>query len=307
MLGSIRVSDWGKKMTVTDLEIAGLTPRQAMRAKAGKHKGFIYGAIVIGIIALAAIFAPLITPYDYASQELTNRLALPVWAGGSWDHPLGTDHLGRDYLARLLYGARISLVVGFLAASLGCVIGVTLGVMAGYYGGRVDQVISFLLSCQLALPGLLTAMALVFLLGPSVPTVIMVIGFLHWGLYLIITRAATQRIRQLEYVTASKALGAGTWATIWHDILPNLLSSIFVVFTFEVGGAILAEASLSFLGVGIPSPMPSWGLMIAEGKNSIFFQPWLVTIPGVALFILVIATNLMGDALRDITEPEGRN
>ncbi|WP_264213973.1 ABC transporter permease [Leisingera thetidis] len=294
-------------MTTTDIDIEGLTPAQAMRAKARRNRGFIYGAAVLALITLAAVFAPLLTPYDFAGQVLTDRLLPPVWAGGGWEHPLGTDHLGRDYLARLLYGARISLAVGFLAASIGCVLGVTLGVVAGYYGGRVDQAISFILSCQLALPSLLIAMALVFLIGPSVPVVIAVIGFLHWGLYLVISRTATQRLRQQEFVAAAQALGAPVRSILWGEILPNLISRILVVFTYEVGSAILAEASLSFLGVGIPSPMPSWGLMIAEGKNAIFFQPWLVIIPGAALFVLVIAINLMGDALRDITAPEGRN
>lgn len=294
-------------MSTMDSEVAGLTPWQSMRRAARHHKGFIYGGSVLLIILLAAIFAPLITPYGYAEQTLTNRLALPVWAGGSWDHVLGTDNLGRDYLARLLYGARISLLVGFLAACIGSVIGTTLGTLAGYFGGRVDQVISFILSCQLALPGLLVAMALVFLIGPSVPIVIIVIGFLHWSLYLVTTRSGVQRIRQLDYVTAARALGAPTRTILWQEILPNLISRILVVFTYEVGNAMLAEASLSFLGVGIPSPMPSWGLMIAEGKTAIFFQPWLVVIPGAALFVLVIAVNLMGDAIRDITTPEGRN
>lgn len=295
-------------MAVADagIELAGEDPRRAMRRRAMHHKGFVFGAVVIAGICLMALLAPVLAPYDYAQQNLGNRLAFPVWAGGTWEHPLGTDHLGRDYLSRLLYGARISVIVGFSAAAIGCVIGVSMGVSAGFFGGRVDQAVSFLLSCQLAMPQLLLGMAMVFLIGPSTVVVICVIGVLHWHLFLVVTRSATMRIRQLEFVTASRALGATKGSIIRRDVLPNLTSHITVIFTFEVGKAILAEASLSFLGVGVPAPTPSWGLMIAEGKFAIFFQPWLVTIPGCALFLLVIAINLMGDGLRDVTAPDAR-
>ena len=290
-----------------DIELAGEHPHRAMRRRALQHRGFVFGAIVVAAICLMALLAPLVAPYDYAQQDLANRMAFPVWAGGTWDHPLGTDHLGRDYLSRLLYGARISVVVGFSAAAIGCVIGVAMGVSAGFFGRRVDQVVSFLLSCQLAMPQLLLAMAMVFLIGPSTIVVICVIGVLHWNLFLVVTRSATLRIRQLEFVTASHALGASKGSIIRRDVLPNLTSHIMVIFTYEVGKAILAEAALSFLGVGVPSPTPSWGLMIAEGKFAIFFQPWLMIIPGFALFLLVIAINLMGDGLRDITAPDARH
>jgi peptide/nickel transport system permease protein len=220
---------------------------------------------------------------------------------------LGTDHLGRDYLTRLMYGARISLAIGLGAASIGCLIGVTLGVLAGYFGGRVDQAVSYLLTCQLALPTLLLAMSLVFLIGPSVFVVICIIGVLHWTYFLVVTRAATLQIRELDYVTAARALGCSRFQVITHEVLPNVTNQIIVIFTLEVGIAIIAEASLSFLGVGVPAPHPSWGLLIAEGKNSMFFRPWLVVIPGLVLFALVIAINLMGDGLRDVTAPENRN
>jgi peptide/nickel transport system permease protein len=180
-------------------------------------------------------------------------------------------------------------------------------VLAGYFGGWVDHAVSFLLTAQLALPGLLLAMALVFIIGPSVWVVIGIIGALHWTYYLVVTRAATQRLRSLDFVAAAAASGATSGQIIWHEILPNLVSQIIVIFTFELGIAILAEASLSFLGVGIQPPTPSWGLMIAEGKQAMFFRPWLVILPGLCLFVLVIGANLMGDGLRDITSPEGMN
>lgn len=289
-------------------DIVTVTPWQAARRRMWRHKGFLIGLAVIATIAAMALLAPWLAPHDPYAQDLSKRLIPPAWdARGGWTYLLGTDHLGRDYLSRLMYGARISLVIGLGAATIGCLIGVSLGIAAGYFGGRVDQCVSYLLACQLALPTLLLAMALVFLIGPSLAVVIGVIGVLHWTYFLIVTRAATMQIRELDYVTAARALGCSRLQIIVHDVLPNLLNQIIVIFTLEVGIAIIAEASLSFLGVGVPAPHPSWGLLIAEGKNSMFFRPWLVVLPGMVLFALVIAINLMGDGLRDVTAPEGRN
>ena len=285
-----------------------ITPWQAARRRMLRHQGFLIGAAIIAAIAVMALVAPWLAPHDPYAQDLAKRLVPPIWdARGSWEHLLGTDHLGRDYLSRLMYGARISLMIGLGAASIGCLIGVSLGIAAGYFGGRIDQAVSYLLTCQLALPGLLLAMSLVFLIGPSVTVVICVIGVLHWTYFLVVTRAATMQIRELDYVTAARALGCTRGQVISHEVLPNLLNQIIVVYTLEVGVAIIAEASLSFLGVGVPAPNPSWGLLIAEGKNSMFFRPWLVVVPGLFLFSLVIAINLMGDGLRDATAPESRN
>lgn len=303
-------------MTDTDLSLAAveadqttaLTPRQIFRQRMFGHTGFLIGAGLILTIALIAIFAPLLAPHDPFAQSLSSRMLPPVWQdGGRWDYLLGTDQNGRDYLSRLIYGTRVSITIGLGAATVGLLIGVTLGVLAGYFGGWIDHGISFLLTAQLALPGLLLAMALVFIIGPSIWVVIGIVGVLHWTYYLVVTRSATQRIRALDYVAAAAAGGATSRQIIWHEIMPNLMSSIIVIFTFELGIAILAESSLSFLGVGIQPPMPSWGLMIAEGKQAMFYRPWLVILPGICLFVLVIGANLMGDGLRDITAPEGRN
>lgn len=289
-------------------EPAPLTPQQIMRRRARKHRSLMIGAGIILVLALIALLAPLLAPHDPFVQSLGKRMLPPVWAqGGNWDYILGTDQNGRDYLSRLIYGARVSMAIGIGAAAIGLLIGVTLGVLAGYFGGWVDHAVSFLLTAQLALPGLLLAMALVFIIGPSVWVVIGIIGVLHWTYYLVVTRSATQRIRTLDFVAAASASGATPRQIIWHEILPNLVSQIIVIFTFELGIAILAEASLSFLGVGIQPPTPSWGLMIAEGKQAMFYRPWLVILPGICLFMLVIGANLMGDGLRDITAPEGRN
>ncbi|ACI91578.1 dipeptide transport system permease protein DppC [Afipia carboxidovorans OM5] len=271
------------------------------------HPGLVIGLVVLASLVLLAVFAPWVSPYDPYDQSLPQRLLPPFWVdGGSTAHLLGTDHLGRDYLSRLLYGARVSLLIGFGAASIGCVIGVTLGVCAGYFGGLIDRIVSFILTCQLALPGLLLAMALVFLIGPSVGVVICVIGFLHWSYYLVVTRAATQKIRDLEYITAARVIGSSRLQIMTTEILPNLFSEIIVIFSLEVGVAVLAEAALSFLGVGIQPPTASWGLMIAEGKVSVFLRPWLVILPGIFIFLLVLAANLVGDGLRDLMSAESR-
>jgi peptide/nickel transport system permease protein len=289
-------------------EMIELSPSEATWIRMKNHRGLVAGFFIIVTMIVVAILAPILAPQDPYLQELTDRLLPPVWvAGGVWEHPLGTDHLGRDYLSRLLYGARISLVIGMGAASIGCLIGVSMGICAGYFGGRVDHVVNYFLTCQLSLPALLLAMSLVFLIGPSVMVVIGVIGVLHWTFFLIVTRAATMQIRQLDYITSARALGTPRRKLILYEILPNVLNQIIVVFTLEVGFAVIAEASLSFLGVGVPAPNPSWGLMIAEGKTSMFFRPWLVVLPGLALFLLVIGINLMGDGVRDVTAPEHRN
>jgi peptide/nickel transport system permease protein len=293
---------------VDDAELSMQTPGQIFRNRVLNHRGFLFGSGIIAVLVLIAIFAPLIAPHDPYVQSLSSRMLPPVWSeGGSWDYILGSDQNGRDYLSRLIYGTRVSITIGLGAATVGLFIGVTLGVIAGYFGGWVDHAISFLLTAQLALPGLLLAMALVFIIGPSIWVVIGIVGVLHWTYYLVVTRAATQRIRSQDFIAAAQASGATSRQIIWHEILPNLLSSIIVIFTFELGIAILAESSLSFLGVGIQPPTPSWGLMIAEGKQAMFYRPWLVVLPGICLFFLVIGANLMGDGLRDITSPEGRN
>jgi len=289
-------------------DIIDLTPKERMIRKAKSHLGFQFGAFIVISFALIAIFAPLFAPHDPYVQDLAKRLVPPVWAeGGSWEHILGTDQLGRDYLSRLIYGARVSMGVGFGAATLGCMIGVTIGLVAGYLGGRVDQAASFLLTCQLALPSLLLAMALVFFVGSSVITLVVVLGVLHWQYYMVVTRTLTRQIRSLEYVSAARSIGSNDRQVLFYEILPNLFNQIIVVFSLEMAVVIIHEASLSFLGVGVQPPTASWGLMIAEAKTMMYFKPYLVVIPGAALFLLVLAVNLLGDGIRDITAPESRN
>jgi peptide/nickel transport system permease protein len=321
MRGSIRASGWREgAMSEMDLSFKAaaasepggeLLDAAPARPKIWRnilhHPGLMLGLVILASLVILAAFAPWISPYNPYDQHLPQRLLPPFWVdGGTYLHLLGTDHLGRDYLSRLIYGARVSLLIGFGAASIGCLIGVTLGMCAGFFGGIIDRIVSFILTCQLALPGLLLAMALVFLIGPSVGVVICVIGFLHWSYYLVVTRAATQKIRDLEYITAARAIGSSRLQIMVTEILPNLFSEIIVIFSLEVGVAVLAEAALSFLGVGIQPPTSSWGLMIAEGKISVFLRPWLVILPGIFIFLLVLAANLVGDGLRDLMSNESR-
>ena len=288
--------------------VTPLTPRQILSVRALKHRGFQIGLAILLSLIFIAIFAPFLAPHDPFEQTLSARMLPPAWAeGGRIEYLLGTDQVGRDYLSRLIYGTRISLLVGFGAATIGMFIGVTLGVLAGYFGGWIDHGVNFVLTAQLALPGLLLAMALVFIIGPSVWVVIGIVGVLHWTYYLVVTRSATMRLREIDFVAAAKAIGASRRQIMVREILPNLAPQVLVIFTFELGVAILAESSLSFLGVGIQPPTPSWGLMIAEGKEVMFFRPWQVILPGIAIFLLVVGANLTGDGLRDIISPEGRN
>lgn len=272
------------------------------------HRGFVIAGAVLLVIVALAIAAPLVAPYDPYAQDLTRRLVPPVFMeGGSWANPLGTDALGRDYLSRVIYGARVSLLIGVLTALMSGVIGAALGVTAGYFGGRVDTLICYILAVRLSMPVVLIALAVVSLVGGSLTAVIMVMGLLLWDRYAVVMRSATQQVRSLDYVAAAAAVGASTPRIVLTEVLPNVLNSLIVVATFEVAHAILLEAALSFLGLGVQPPLPSWGLMIAEGRQHLLFEPWVIVIPGIALSVLVLAVNMVGDGIRDIAAPENRN
>ncbi|MGP9791324.1 ABC transporter permease [Roseinatronobacter sp. NSM] len=284
------------------------TPRQVLRGRILRHKGVMVGGAVVVFIALVALLAPVLAPHDPYAQSLIRRLQPPVWMeGGSWTHPLGTDHLGRDYLSRLMYGAQISLVIGVCTALISGVLGTTLGVLAGYFGGRIDSLITFLVTVKLSIPTILLALAVVQLIGGSLTVVILVLGFLLWHQFALVARSVTMQIRDMDYITAAKTIGCSPTRILLTEVMPNLMNQIIVVLTLTIASAIVVEAALSFLGVGVKPPLPSWGIMIAEGRSHIFFRPWLVMIPGVALFALVLSINLLGDGLRDVTSPQGRN
>lgn len=291
-----------------DAPLLRRSPTLALLRRGLRHGGLMAGSIILLVIVGLALAAPLVAPHDPYAQDLSRRMIPPVWqAKGNWDFLLGTDKLGRDYLSRLLYGARISLLIGAVTVLISGTIGTTLGVCAGYFGGRVDAVLSYVVTTRLALPVVLVALASAALVGSSLQGVIIVLGLLLWDRFAVVTRSATQQIVGSDYIAAAKAIGCSTPRLILSEVLPNILNPLIVVATLEMAHAILLEAALSFLGLGVQPPLPSWGLMIAEGKQYMFFSPWVIAIPAVALVFLVLAINLVGDGLRDVTAPENRN
>lgn len=272
-----------------------------------RNKALLVGSFILLAIVLLAVFAGLISPHDPYVQDLGNRNLPPVWDDkGSWLHPLGTDPLGRDYLSRLFYGARISLLIGISVALISGVIGTTIGMLAGYFGGKLDMAVSFLVTTRLSMPVILVALATVALVGGSLPVVILVLGLLKWDRFAVVMRSATQQVRSLEYVAAAQSAGASTWRILVSEVLPNVLPHLIVIATLEAASAILLEASLSFLGLGVQPPLPSWGLMISEAKAYMFFSFWLIAIPGTALALLIFAINLAGDGLHQWFTPQER-
>lgn len=258
------------------------------------------GLLILAVAVLAALAGPSLVPHDPFAQDLMGRLKPPAWLGGTREHLFGTDQLGRDYLARLVYGARISLVIGVAAAVTSGLIGITLGVVGGFFGGRVDDAVMFAITCRLSIPLILVALAIVSAVGSSLTIVVLTLGLLLWDRFAVVARTTTMQVRTLDYVAAAQAAGASRSHVLLREVLPNIAQHLVVVATLEVALAILLESVLSFLGLGVPAPLPSWGLMIAEGKDYMFFDPWIITIPGAALFTLVLGINLVGDGMRDL-------
>ncbi|MEF2072923.1 ABC transporter permease [Consotaella aegiceratis] len=287
--------------------IPTVSPAARLRRRVLGHPGLLIGLVILVVMVALAVLAPVLATHDPYSQDLMARMKPPFWmAGADPAHLIGTDQLGRDYLARLLYGARISLLIGVVAALISGLIGTTMGVVAGYFGGKAELVVTFLVNVRLAMPVVLVALAVVALIGGSLEVVVLVLGLLLWDRFAVVMRSSVMQLRNLEYVNAARAIGCSTTRIVLSEILPNVVNNLIVVATLEMAHAILLEAALSFLGLGVQPPTPSWGLMISEGKQMLLFQPWLITIPGIALFLLVLAINLVGDGLRDVTAPEGR-
>jgi peptide/nickel transport system permease protein len=258
------------------------------------------GAIIVGFVALVGIFAPLLMPHDPYLQNLSGRLTPPAWMpGGSPEHILGTDQLGRDYLSRLILGARISMIIGVLTVITSGIIGTALGVLGGFFGGWADDVVMFLITCRLSIPLILVLLAVVSLRGSSLELVIIVLGLLLWERFAVVARTTTMQVRNLDYIAAAWSSGASRAYILLREVLPNIMQHLIVVATLEMANAILLESAASFLGLGVPPPLPSWGLMIAEAKDYIFFSPWVIMVPGLSLFVLVLGINLLGDGLRD--------
>jgi ABC-type dipeptide/oligopeptide/nickel transport system permease subunit len=272
--------------------------------KLAHNPAALAGALILLAVIGAAVFAPYVAPHDPARQSLIRRFTPPLWAqGGSISYPLGTDQVGRDILSRIIYGARVSLVVGISAVLVSLTVGVTLGLLSGFLRGRVDTVIMTVVDVTLSFPQLLLALAFVAALGPSLLTIIVVLGLTGWERYARVVRAEVLALREKDFVEAARALGASPTRLLLGHLLPNTFSSIIVMSTLQVAQAILAEAALSFLGVGTGSAHPTWGQMISLGRDFVSVAWWLATFPGLAILLTVLAINLVGDRLRDALDP----
>jgi peptide/nickel transport system permease protein len=259
------------------------------------------GAAIIGVTLVAAIAGPSLVPHDPNAQQLALRLQSPSWA-----HPLGLDELGRDILARLFAGARISLFVGIIVVGISSTVGMTVGALAGYLGGWLDEIVGRVMDILLAFPGILLAIALVAVLGPSLRNVVLALVLIGWVGYARLVRGQVLRIRELDYVQAARALGAPLGRVLVRHVVPGTFSAVTVQATLGMAGIIIAEASLSFLGLGVQPPTPSWGTMLDAGRSHLLDAPHLTLVPGLAIALLVLGFNFAGDALRDRLDPRSR-
>jgi peptide/nickel transport system permease protein len=270
-----------------------------------KSKTGMVGLVIVVLVTLMAIFAPLLAPYDPAKTNVVSRLLPPFWMeGGSTEYLLGTDNLGRDILSRIIYGSQISLMVGIAAVLVAGAIGMVLGLIAGYYGKAFDFIIMRTVDAILAIPTILFMLIVLAVLGPSIPTLILVLGGTSWVTYARMVRSETLSVKERDYVKSAKAIGAKNFRIITKYILPNVISSFIVIATLNVATVIILEASLSFLGLGIQPPEVSWGLMLSDGRQYIATSWWVATFPGLAITITVLGVIFLGDWLRDVLDPK---
>jgi peptide/nickel transport system permease protein len=281
-------------------------PRRRLRIR-GLPVLLILLSLLVLFIA-AGVFAPVLAPYPPNQQSLTNRLRPPVWQDrGTWDHPLGTDNLGRDVLSRVIYGARISLIVVVVSIPGSMIFGTFLGLMAGYRRGVLDILLMRVVDVQLALPAILFAVLFAAVYGPSLANVLVIIVVWRWASYARLVRGEVLSLRERDFVTASRTIGASDRWIMTRHLVPNLVNAVVILATLDIATVILIEAALSFLGVGVPPPTPSWGAMVSEGRNFITVAWWLVTIPGLAILTVSLVGNLLGDWLRDLLDPRLKN
>lgn len=270
-----------------------------------RSKFFVIGAILVFLIVALSLLAPLIIPFDPLKQVLRNRLKAPT---GLWNANIfGADALGRDILSRLLIGSQVSLQISFAVVILTAVIGTVMGIIAGFFGGWVDTIIMRLSDIQVSIPPMVLAIAVMAVLGNSVPNLIAVLVFTRWVQYARVVRGNVMMIRNMDYIRASIVLGSSKLRIMFTQILPNVLTPLIIVMSQEFGRTIMTESSLSFLGLGVPAPAPSWGVMIAEGREYLSTAPWVVMVPAVALMIAVLAFNFLGDGVRDVLDPRNKN
>ena len=273
-------------------------------ARLRQHPLAMLGGLVMVIYILVALFAPMLTRYDPNRGNLRARLTPPAWEeGGTMEYPLGTDAQGRDLLTRIIYGSRVSLAVGFLSVGISALVGTVLGALSGYFGGWLDGIFSRFADLLLAFPYLIFAIGMMAFLGPGFLNLILALTFKSWVEFFRLVRGAMLSEKTQEYVEAAKVSGQGSPAIIVQEIMPNISHSVFVLATLRMGFLIIMEASLSFLGLGLPARIPAWGSMVAAGRDSLLVAWWVSTLPGVAILILVLAINLFGEGLRDILDP----
>jgi peptide/nickel transport system permease protein len=262
--------------------------------------------ILLGLV-VTALLSPYVAPHNPIRERLIDRLLPPAWVeDGEWRYLLGTDHLGRDLVSRIIYGSRVSLVVGFAAVAIGGALGIALGMAAGFLGGQTDEVIMAVADMQLAFPTILFAIAIIAVLGPSFINLVIVIGISGWVTYARIARGQVLSVREKEFVEAIRAQGGSQWRIVWRHILPNILSPLIVVATLDLARTIILESTLSFLGLGIQPPTPSWGGMLSDGREYLLSAWWIATFPGVALMLTALSFNRLGDWVRDLTDPRLR-
>lgn len=276
--------------------------REKLRRMARQNKLAAFSAVLIALVLLLAVFAPLVAPYGEAEQDVLARLQPPSAA-----HWFGTDELGRDVLSRILYGSRLSLAIGILPSVISLVIGIVLGLLAGYFGGWADYVIMRLADVMLSVPSLLLAMVVMYTLGSSTVNLFVALSMVGWASVARVVRSQTLSLKESEYVEAAQSIGVSRFNIMRRHILPNCVPSLIVLFTLNVPAAILSESSLSFLGIGAQPPAASWGLMVNQSKQFLFNQPWLALAPCVAIMVVVLAFNFLGDGLRDVLDPYMKN
>lgn len=298
-MGNSVTTDRQRPGRVATAERGRFQPRALLRNRIG-----LAGAVIIALEILVALLAPVLSPHDPIEQNIARRLVPPAWVEkGTWSHPLGTDQLGRDILSRIIYGSRVSLLVGFLSVAISLPVGVLIGLVAGYFGGKLDDLMMRIADTQLAFPFILLAITIVGVLGPTPQNVILILGIGGWVVYARITRGQVLSLKEKDFIEAARGLGLSHWRILFRHIFPNTLTPIIVVATFAVAQMILLESSLSFLGLGIQPPTPSWGGMLNEGRNYITLAWWLSTFPGAAIMLTVLGINFVGDWLRDLFDP----
>jgi peptide/nickel transport system permease protein len=284
--------------------LTGVAPPSRNRAwrRFRANRMAMAGLMVVALLCLMAIFAAPLSPYHPTDDIFRGA------RGGapSWEHPLGFDHLGRDLLSRIIYGSRIALLVGILSSLISVVVGVALGAVAGYFGGRVDELLSLITDSLMAFPLIALLIVLAAVLGPSLTTTILVIGATVWARYARVVRAEVMSVRQRDFVVAARALGSRDRSIIFRHVIPNVLSSVIVLASLQIGSIIILESALSFLGLGIRPPTPSWGGILADGRAFILRYPHIAIFPGVMIVITVLAFNFIGDGLRDALDPHQR-